>query len=408
MTKTFALKSAPPCLTSIGDDQCTGCAACANGCPHSAIEIKLNQEGFYRPFLRAERCNECMVCLHHCPVIAITNPDASFIQNSKTPEVFAAWSTSEEVHLSSSSGGIFSELARYILDHGGAVCGCEWGEHWIPRHVIIKDWNDISKLRGSKYIPSFIGEQLYKEIIGLAKSGTTVLFCGTPCQVAGLDRIAPPAARSNIILVELVCHGVPSLTSFWSYIDWKFGGIGRLTYYSFRNKELCCQTICAFTDSGNKYLTECYRDHWFSSAMVYHLLLQRSCYSCLFCSIPRHGDLTLGDFWGIPEQWHNPHGDSVILTNTQKGAEVFNQLIKKKLIRVIQSDYATASQKSPRLRGAFYHVPVLRSLALRMIANRGGFALFYHMCYRPLHFGNRVFSAVQRRLPLLSRLFSRK
>lgn len=401
MQKAKHHEAAPPCYSQIGDDQCTGCAACANGCHRSAIEMKLNREGFYRPVLRNDLCNDCVACLHHCPVITVAEQNYN---PADPPDVYAAWSTDEGVHLSSSSGGIFSELARHVLDHSGVVCGCDWGENWTPRHVMAKTWADITRLRGSKYIPSFVGDQFYREVIDLAKAGITVLFCGTPCQVAGLDLITPPEARANLLLVDLVCHGVPSLTSFWRYLDWKFGDKDRLKQFSFRNKEISIQTICAFTDSGSKFLVPCYQDPWFATAMIYHAFLQRSCFQCHFRNLPRRGDISLGDFWGISDQWHDPRGDSVVFANTEKGKVVLRQLLEEKQIIAKTSDYTTASRSNGQLRGVVYPVPVLRNLSLRFLTDGKSFVWIYRLCYLPLRFVDRLFSFTRRRTLIVSRI----
>ncbi|MFZ5570358.1 MAG: Coenzyme F420 hydrogenase/dehydrogenase, beta subunit C-terminal domain [Thermodesulfobacteriota bacterium] len=389
----ISMEGVPACFSRIGDDECAGCASCANACPQSAIVMKLNQEGFYRPVLQEGRCNDCMACLRYCPVIeAMERPR---IRN-EVSEIYAAWSTDEEIHLASSSGGVFSEVARNVLSNSGAVCGCEWGDNWTPRHIMVRNWDNLARLRGSKYIPSYIDERFHRGIIDLAKAGTTILFCGTPCQVAGLDLIAPTEARKNLLLMDLVCHGVPSLKSFWSYLDWKFGGRNQLGSFSFRNKEISSQTICGITRAGDKYLIECGKDTWFRSAMVYHLFLQKSCFGCRFGSIPRSGDITVGDFWGIPEDWHDQRGDSVVFANTRKGKDVIGQLIRARHVIAKESEYATASKNVGRLRGTIYPRPIFRKLALAMIEN-GDYNNYYKFCYLPLSFAHRVIAAAKRR-----------
>ena len=406
--KAERLNSVPPCFSSIGDDQCTGCAACANACSQSAIEMKLNRDGFYRPVLRDDLCNCCDACLKFCPIIAVMENDTRQVKQSDLPEpeVYAAWSTDKEVHMSSSSGGIFSELARHVLDLGGVVCGCMWDKNWTPRHVMIDNWADVSQLRGSKYIPSFVDDRFYRKLISLAETGTMVLFCGTPCQVAGLAGITPHKAKSNLLLVDLVCHGVPSLTSFWRYLDWKFGAKDNLKSFSFRNKEISIQTICAITNAGDKYLASCGEDAWFRAAMVYHLFLQKSCFKCHFSTLPRNGDITLGDFWGIPEQWHDPGGDSVVLAHSNKGKDTLQQLIKKNHIRIQQSDYVTASRKIGRLRGNVYTKPLLRYWSFCLLGNKRTYGFFYRVCYLPLRFKERLFDFILRRVRMIEKWFS--
>lgn len=396
----------PPCLEQIGDDQCTGCAACANACPQQAMEMRLDAHGFYRPSLLAGLCDECRLCLKRCPVIAAMAAP-SLGETHEEPEVVAAWTTDDNVHRTSSSGGVFSELARLVLHQGGVVCGCEWGENWTPRHILVRDWDHVPRLRGSKYIPSYIGPRFYREVIETAQSGTPVLFCGTPCQVAGLKLLAPASARQHLILVDLVCHGVPSLTSFWRYLEWKFGSRDHVLHFSFRNKEISVQTICAVTDTGEKYLAAAGSDTWYRLAMVYHQFLQRACFECHFGGCPRGGDITLGDFWGIPENWHNVLGDSVVLANTSKGKKILAMLVAGQQLSTKQNDYASAPRKLGRLHGAVYPSPLLRPVALSLLKKGWSFTWVYSLCYLPTRFVERLGGFVRRRYNLLLQPFSR-
>ena len=51
---------------TIDNDKCTGCAACAEVCPVSAIKIE-NGKAFV-----SEDCVECGACISQCSVEAIT------------------------------------------------------------------------------------------------------------------------------------------------------------------------------------------------------------------------------------------------------------------------------------------------------------------------------------------------
>jgi coenzyme F420-reducing hydrogenase beta subunit len=390
----------PPCLLHIGENRCTGCAACTNACPVQAIQLQLDPQGFYRPRRNPDLCDNCMACLEFCPVSAVE----AGLQANQPPEpveVSAAWSTSEEIHSASSSGGIFSELALDFLAQSGVVSGCRWDSDWGARHVLIQAPEALAPLRGSKYVPSFINPTLYRNIIRLARSGRPVLFCGTPCQVAGLAGLAPPSARSHLLLVDLVCHGVPSLKSFWSYLQWRFGERANVVEFTFRGKQISTQTLCATTRTGTRYMLTCAQDPWFRCALVYHLLLQRSCFACPFGGLPRSGDITLGDFWGIPEQWHHPRGDSMLMANSPKGKQMVRRLVEGGRIRIQSSDYATAAGKIHRLRGSIYPVPALRRPVLAWIGAGRSFGAIHRFCYQPLRLRERSSAAAGRRMRML-------
>lgn len=101
-----------------GDDKdCYGCRACEQICPHHAISIKPNKEGFLYPVLEATKCVNCGLCVKVCPI--------ENVSETNTPiAVYAAQFKNEEELLESSSGGVFSALAEYILSKNGYVAGC--------------------------------------------------------------------------------------------------------------------------------------------------------------------------------------------------------------------------------------------------------------------------------------------
>lgn len=133
-----------------------------------------------------------------------------------------AYSHDENVRINSSSGGIFTELAEYIINLGGVVFGCALDERMYSRHIMVKEKQDLSKLRGSKYVQSEIGNTyiLCKELL---QKGKKVLFTGTPCQIEGLYRYLQCASDKNIVrnlyTQDLICHGVPSPDVWKKYLD---------------------------------------------------------------------------------------------------------------------------------------------------------------------------------------------
>ncbi len=222
--------------------------------------------------------------------------------------------------------------------------------------------------------------------------------------MAGLTRLIPAKARQNILLVEVVCHGVPSLTSFLSYLDWRFNGRDNVINFSFRNKEITNATICINTVT-QRHLSPCGQNEWYRAAMMYNLFLQKSCFSCRFSIIPRQSDITLGDFWGIPEEWHDPRGDSAVLVNTEIAHQFMTEIMATSKIRIIKTDYMTASKRNRRLRGTVYNEPILRNLALYFIKN-ADYQNFSKFCYTPLNIINRITGAISRRIVKLMPKFS--
>ena len=131
---------------------------------------------------------------------------------------YAIWSRNKILRKESSSGGIFSELALYILKSGGVVFGAAFTSNFTVSHIMIDKEDDLAKLRGSKYLQSNIHES-YKAVRSVLKEGRMVLFSGAPCQVAGLYGYLQ-RDYSNLVTCDFVCHGVPSPNVFLKYKEW--------------------------------------------------------------------------------------------------------------------------------------------------------------------------------------------
>ena len=190
----------------VADDLCTGCGACVNSCPVNAIVMGADSEGFSYPEVNEDNCIECGKCLNVCPVLSYKN------SNNPKPKIYAV-RAEDEVRAVSSSGGVFSVLAEAVLDANGVVCGAAFDKEMCLHHILIDNKKELYKLRGSKYLQSDVGT-IYKEIEEVLKEGRKVLFTGTPCQNAALRNILTKE-YDNLLLVDIICHGVPSQKIFF-------------------------------------------------------------------------------------------------------------------------------------------------------------------------------------------------
>lgn len=316
---------------------CTGCCACKNVCPHKAILMEINEEGFLYPKIDSNKCINCGLCYDNCP------SEHPIYINSNKPDCLAM-SANDKLRKESSSGAIFPLLAEYILDKGGYVCGAAWNKDNLVEHIIISDKADLYKLKSSKYIQSDT-KDVYKEIKELLKSEKLVLFSGTPCQVAGLNAYLRKQ-YDNLLTVDIVCHGVPSPKVYKKYIqELVQSNDEQVIKTNFRDK----------INGWNPYLittTETSRSTYtfpaeydtFMNAFLKNLCLRDSCSKCPFAKFPRQGDITLGDFWGInrySKKLNDGKGLSLVLPNSSKG-KVYIEAIKEqtKLHKKVPIKYA--------------------------------------------------------------------
>ena len=174
---------------------CTGCGTCMNVCPVNAIHMEIIK-GYYRPIIDKDICIHCRQCENKCPIM--------YCNSHKFPKCYAAWAD-DEIRMKSSSGGAFSVLAEYIIRNNGVVFGAEWTEDLFVKHGYIEKIDDIDRLRRSKYVQSDMG-LTYREVQSILNSGRSVMFVGTPCQVAGLNLFLGDEEKTNLLLIDFICY----------------------------------------------------------------------------------------------------------------------------------------------------------------------------------------------------------
>jgi coenzyme F420-reducing hydrogenase beta subunit len=299
---------------------CVGCGSCALICPQNCIKMFPDQEGFLYPELDATQCISCGLCRTHCP---ITNE----VCNTEPLYCYGFIHKDEDVLMDSSSGGAFTAFAEYVLENRGHIYGTSFNEKTEAKTVVIKNSGELQLLRGSKYVQSDTNGQ-YENIKADLESDIIVLYCSTPCQVAGLKAYLNKD-YSNLLTLDLFCHGTPSPLLFKKYIEWLTRNQkGNISSYKFRKKEFGWGTQGSYNISMTERKIISTYDPYYYSFLV-GKTYRISCYECKYASPQRAGDISIGDFWGIekthPEVPTNK-GVSAILINNEKGAQIFNRI----------------------------------------------------------------------------------
>lgn len=91
--------------------------------------------------------------------------------------------------------------------------GAAFEEHVELKHIGAETIEELSSLRGSKYLQSNL-ENVFSEIKKHLKEDRRVYFVGVCCQVAGLKAYLKNFGSERLITSDLVCHGVPSQKVF--------------------------------------------------------------------------------------------------------------------------------------------------------------------------------------------------
>lgn len=315
-------------------NKCTGCAACANACPRKAIEMVKDELGFYYPkFL--PNCVNCGICKRVCD-----GRLENGIKSSSLPRVFAAWSNDRQIRFNSTSGGIFSEIAKNVLSEGGKAFGAMFNKDMHLLHSSINTFDEIDKIRQSKYLQSDISFSFFETKKAL-QEGIKVLFCGSPCQIAGLYSFLGQK-YDNLITVDFVCRGVNSPKAFSSWmkeIEENENKKIKRVWFKYKvdgwGKSPRCTKVI-FDDNSSKVFKG--KDNKYMSAYLGpNLFIRPSCGDCDFKGFPRLADITVGDFWKIDSTLDDDLGTSLVLINTTKGESVFNGI--KESIHFYEKDF---------------------------------------------------------------------
>ena len=330
---------------------CCNCNACTQICPKDAIFLKEDRDGFVFPHIDQDKCIDCGLCQKVCSYQHIE-------ETNNVKAVYAAKSNDTAQMLHSASGGIFAAVASIFIKQGAIVYGAAISRRdgeFVISHRGVTSMDELVALQGSKYVQSAIGD-CFKEIRAHLIGGRTVLFCGTPCQCAGLKGFLRKD-YPNLYIIDVICHGVPNQRMFNDYVNYQFGDLPGITSFAFRDKSRGWELSAKITYDGG-------RKHRFipaGTSSFYSLFLSAqnyriNCHSCKYASDHRPGDITIGDYWGIQKQhpellkngtFSAKNGISCIIVNSERGAKMLAELGDS--LTVVASTYDKVAAKNAQL-----------------------------------------------------------
>ena len=314
---------------------CCGCTACASICTHKAISMQPNALGFLYPVVDASKCVECGLCEKVCAF----NAGYDKSMNLSSPFFYAVRHKDLNEVSTSRSGAAFIALSDWVLDNGGIVYGAGYADHFRVVHKRAETKEQRNEFKGSKYVQSDLNDT-FQQIKKDLSNGKWVLFSGTPCQTSGLSSYIGPKLRSNLFLVDIVCHGVPSPYIWRDYLKYTENKRGENAIaVDFRDKtELGWAAHReSFTfPSGKEYRKT------FTYLFNEHIMFRPSCQVCHFTNLNRPSDLTLADFWGWQNTDVNLNSDdkgiSLLICNTDKGKYLFDNVLDSINVLTLEQD----------------------------------------------------------------------
>lgn len=301
---------------------CTGCGSCVSICPVNALFLKPDNLGYYRFAIDYAKCISCGKCVSVCPAIKLPEN-----WNTSHPQLFEFIAADEKVLYNSSSGGAFPIFARETFKRAGVVVGAAWRDDFSVEHIIIDNEKELYKLQKSKYLQSYLGD-IFRKVKEKLEGDIFVLFSCCPCQAAGLKAYLQKE-YDNLIIVDLLCGNSPSTMFFQKYIATNFNE--SLKEYEFRHKGQGWNADCIFvtTVTGVNEVRRGGKQDNYQRVYHNHVMCAPHCEKCNYQTVPRFGDLTIGDFWGIDgkdKTIDTSKGVSAILCNNEKGRKFLDSI----------------------------------------------------------------------------------
>lgn len=330
-------------VVQVPEVKCTGCNACINACPHNALIRGENELGHFLPRLLQENCMDCGICVKTCPSLNL--------QQFYFPiKAYAAWAKSLSEHISSTSGGLASLLIKSFIESKNIVYCCAFRQKPEISHFKIVNFDNISLIKGSKYVQSDIGET-YRSIQS-DLNNHKVLFIGTPCQVAGLKNFLHKDF-DNLLCVALVCHGVPPQKLLFEHLNYRNIPLSTIDNIQFRCQDDFQYKLKVWANNTLVYNKTIFQDLYYS-AYNDCLIMRESCVNCIYAKPERCEDITLGDFHQLGKIRpfnENPKGNvSLILINTKKGDNYLDSFSKRDDFVLIQREIEEALAGNPQLQ----------------------------------------------------------
>lgn len=324
-SKSFLENAMKADKAPVTEKGCIGCGACAAVCKFDAIRLVKSEEGFLTALIDQNKCVNCGMCKGVCP--ALNEP----IKHESLQDVYA-FKAEDTLRKGSTSGGAFAALAEAFIAEGGVFYGATQGEDFFVRHIRGESHADLSKMQGTKYLPSDITAS-YSKIESDILAGRKILFSGTPCQIDAVKRFieARRLPEENIYFVDIICHGVPSPAFYKSYMRWLEKEYGsKVVEYKFRTKKISWRGSSCYARLSNgaelkndkrlcAFMNTYYSDH----------ITRESCYTCSYTSKNRVSDLTISDYWGLEnldKSFEDALGVSMLLVNTDRGRTLLEKM----------------------------------------------------------------------------------
>lgn len=309
-------------------NQCTGCQLCAAVCHKNAITIAPDVEGFYRPSIDPSLCVDCGLCTKICYKFD-ENIEPFGIDKLRTTTLYGASAKQRDIVENTTSGGVADLLAQELIHEGYRVVGVVYdSSDDCAKDFVASTVEESVAFRGSKYIQSYTLDA-FKTVVKNCRQEKFAVF-GTPCHIYALDRyLRLLKVRDNFILIDLYCHGCPSIHVWKKYVKGIKKSIGRsiIDNANFRSKVKGWGSsyILEVDVDGHPVFYSDSKNNEFFELFFSDQVLNEACHDCSLRGTLAYTDIRLGDFWGKQYVLNNK-GVSAVSLVSETAKQLFERI----------------------------------------------------------------------------------
>ena len=290
--------------------------------------MQFDKDGHVYPIVNRDLCTDCGLCEKVCPMLHHERVPKD--DNLDTLVIKSIYNKDEKVRRASTSGGIFTLLAEFVIAKGGIVCAARFDEHYHIHHSFFDSISNVDPYRGSKYAQSDLSD-VFRKIKNYLKE-RPVLFVGTPCQIGGLKSYLIKD-YDNLYTCDFICMSISSGRMWDEYIN-EYQKQHRIKRIFFKDKRIGWHKTdwrMLIEDERGDNLCRGFDNPYFYLYLRHHSA-RPSCFSCLFRHCRHMSDITLADGWGIEyvkPEFDDNKGCTTLVLQSEKGAKLFEAIKDK-------------------------------------------------------------------------------